>query len=68
MNHKNSNPFNILVCDSWSIAQVKVRASYSYIHIVDSYARLSSSWKLINNSCQICFEDNNVCFMHGFWK
>ena len=30
MNHMNSNLFNILVCDSWSTAQVKVRASCSY--------------------------------------
>ena len=53
MNHRNSNLFNILVCDSWSVAQVKVRASCSYA--LDSNARQSLSWKLINNSCQICF-------------
>ena len=38
----------------WSIAQVKVRASCSYA--LDSDGRLSLSWKLINNSCQMCFK------------
>ena len=42
MSHMNSNLFNILVCDSWSIAQVKVRASCSYALDSNATCRLGS--------------------------